>query len=143
MLALIAGISEQIGQLSAVDARRQTPQRRRSNRIRTIQASLAIENNTLSVEQVTAVLAGRRVLGLPREIQEVRNAFATYEAMPDWQPGSRKDLLRAHELLMAGLIDDVGQLRQGGVGIYRGDKLVHMAPLPSRVSLLSSSCCRH
>ncbi|MGH8388588.1 MAG: Fic family protein [Pseudomonas sp.] len=133
MLALIAEISEQIGQLSSVDDSRQTPQLRRGNRIRTIQASLAIENNTLSIEQVTAVLAGRRVLGLPREIQEVRNAFAAYEAMPQWQPARRADMLRTHELLMHGLIDDFGQLRQAGVGIYRGDRLFHMAPPPSRV----------
>jgi Fic family protein len=133
MLSLIADISEQIGQLTAMDERLQTPQLRRDNRIRTIQASLAIENNTLSIEQVTAVLAGQRVLGLPREIQEVRNAFAAYEAMPDWQPGSRSDLLHAHELLMGGLIDECGQFRRAGVGIYRGDKLIHMAPPPSRV----------
>ncbi|VVO42410.1 Fic family protein [Pseudomonas fluorescens] len=136
ILALIAEISEQIGQLSAVDDRRQTPQLRRGNRIRTIQASLAIENNTLSIEQVTAVLAGQRVLGLPREIQEVRNAFAAYEAMPDWQPGSRADLLQAHKLLMHGLIDDFGQFRQAGVGFYRGERLAHMAPPPSRVAHL-------
>jgi Fic family protein len=136
MLALIAEISEQIGQLTAVDERLQTPQLRRNNRIRTIQASLAIENNTLSIEQVTAVLAGQRVLGLPREIQEVRNAFAAYEAMPEWRSSSRSDLLRAHALLMGGLIDDCGQFRRAGVGIYRGDKLVHMAPPPSRVARL-------
>jgi Fic family protein len=136
MLALIAEISEQIGQLSAVDDSRQTPQLRRGNRIRTIQASLAIENNTLSIEQVTAVLAGQRVLGLPREIQEVRNAFAAYEALTDWRPSSRSDLLRAHELLMHGLIDDCGRFRQAGVGIYRGEQLVHKAPPPSRVTLL-------
>ncbi|MHC8285254.1 Fic family protein [Pseudomonas sp. XS1P51] len=133
ILALIAEISEQIGQLSAVDDRRQTPQLRRGNRIRTIQASLAIENNTLSIEQVTAVLAGQQVLGLPREIQEVRNAFAAYELIPDWRPSSRADLLQAHKLLMHGLIDDFGQFRRAGVGIYRGEQLVHMAPPPSRV----------
>lgn len=136
ILALIAEISEQIGQLTALDERLQTPQLRRSNRIRTIHASLAIENNTLSIEQVTAVLAGRRVLGLPREIQEVRNAFATYEALAEWRSSSRADLLRAHELLMGGLIDDCGQFRRAGVGIYRGEKLVHMAPPPSRVAHL-------
>lgn len=136
ILALIAEISEQIGQLTVVDERLQTPQLRHGNRIRTIQASLAIENNTLSIEQVTAVLAGQRVLGLPREIQEVRNAFAAYESMPDWQPSKRSDLLRAHALLMEGLIDDCGQFRRAGVGIYRGDKLVHMAPPPSRVAQL-------
>ncbi|QHD02298.1 cell filamentation protein Fic [Pseudomonas sp. S04] len=136
ILTLIAEISEQIGQLSAVDEARQTPQLRRGNRIRTIQASLAIENNSLSVAQVTAVLAGQRVLGLPREIQEVRNAFATYESMPQWRASSRTDLLSAHQLLMQGLIDDCGRFRREGVGIYRGEQLVHMAPPPSRVATL-------
>ncbi len=83
-----------------------SPQLRRNNRIRTIQASLAIENNTLSIEQVTAVLEGKQVLGLPREIQEVKNAFAAYEQLPYWQPHSSADLLAAHGLLMAGLVDE-------------------------------------
>lgn len=136
MLALVAQISEQVGRLSARHEATLTPQLRRGNRIRTIQASLAIENNTLSVEQVTAVLDGRRVLGLPREIQEVRNAFAAYEAMPGWQPVLREHLLKAHALLMHGLIDDAGQFRRTGVGIYREQKLVHMAPPASRVTIL-------
>ena len=136
MLVLVAEISEQVGRLSALHESTLTPQLRRGNRIRTIQASLAIENNTLSVEQVTAVLDGRRVLGLPREIQEVRNAFAAYEAMSGWQSTSRAHLLDAHGLLMHGLIDDAGQFRRGGVGIYRGETLVHMAPPPSRVPTL-------
>lgn len=100
MLALVAEISEQVGRLSAHHESALTPQLRRGNRIRTIQASLAIENNTLSLEQVTAVLEGKRVLGLPREIQEVRNAFAAYEAMPGWSLASCSDLLAAHGLLM-------------------------------------------
>jgi Fic family protein len=136
MLALVAEISEQVGLLSAQRNGALTPQLRRGNRIRTIQASLAIENNTLSVEQVTAVLDGKRVLGLPREIQEVRNAFATYDAMPAWRPDSQADLLSAHGLLMQGLIDDAGRFRQGGVGIYREGRLLHMAPPASRVASL-------
>lgn len=136
MLALVAEISEQLGRLSARHEAALTPQLRRGNRIRTIQASLAIENNTLSVEQVTAVLEGKRVLGLPREIQEVRNAFAAYEALPGWRPASRADLLRAHGLLLHGLIDEAGQFRRGGVGIYRGEQLLHMAPPASRVPQL-------
>ncbi len=138
MLALVAGISEQLGRLSARHEAALTPQLRRGNRIRTIQASLAIENNTLSVEQVTAVLEGKRVLGLPREIQEVRNAFAAYEALPGWRPASRADLLAAHDLLLHGLIDEAGQFRRGGVGIYRGEQLLHMAPPASRVPQLVS-----
>ena len=136
MLALVAEISEQLGRLSARHEAALTPQLRRGNRIRTIQASLAIENNTLSVEQVTAVLEGKRVLGLPREIQEVRNAFAAYEALPGWRTASRADLLAAHGLLLHGLIDDAGQFRHGGVGIYRGEQLLHMAPPASRVPQL-------
>ena len=113
-----------------------SPQLRRNNRIRTIQASLAIENNTLSIEQVTAVLDGKLVLGLPREIQEVRNAFAAYEHLPNWQAHSAADLLTAQGLLMAGLVDDAGCFRTGGVGIYNGQDLVHIAPPASRVSAL-------
>jgi Fic family protein len=109
------------------------PQLRRNNRIRTIQASLAIENNTLSIEQVTAVLDGKPVVGLPREIQEVRNAFMAYEQLPHWQPYSSVDLLAAHGVLMAGLVDDAGYYRKGGVGIYSNQGLVHMAPPAGRV----------
>jgi len=139
MLALVAEISEQVGRLSERREAELTPQLRRGNRIRTIQASLAIENNTLSLEQVTAVLDGKRVLGLPREIQEVRNAFTTYEAMPTFRPDSRAHLLQAHGTLMFGLLDDAGEFRGGGVGIYRGDRLVHMAPPASRVATLVDS----
>ena len=135
-LNLVAQISELLGRWSVSADASLAPQLRRDNRIRTIQASLAIENNSLSLEQVTAVLAGKRVLGQPREIQEVRNAFVAYEHMADWQPGSRGDLLAAHGLLMAGLVDAPGRFRRGGVGIFRGDKPVHMAPPASRVGAL-------
>ena len=131
MVQQVAEIVELVTRWSAADERRLTPQLRRSNRIRTIQASLAIENNTLSIEQVTAVLDGKPVLGLPREIQEVRNAFAAYEQMPAWQAHSVADLLAAHGLLMAGLVDDAGHYRRGDVGIYSKEGLVHIA-LPAR-----------
>lgn len=132
ILRLVEEIVESLGHWS-VSAGELSPRLRRSNRIRTIQASLAIENNTLSVEQVTAVLAGKRVLGLPREIQEVRNAFAAYEQLSRWQPSSVDDLLAAHGDLMTGLLDGAGQFRTGKVGIYRGETLVHMAPPAKRV----------
>ena len=135
-LNLVAQISELLGRWSVSADAALAPQLRRDNRIRTIQASLAIENNSLSLEQVTAVLDGKRVLGQPREIQEVRNAFVAYEHMADWLPGSRDDLLSAHRLLMEGLMDAPGCIRRGDVGIYRGDKLMHMAPPASRVATL-------
>lgn len=133
VLNLVAEVSELVGRYTEAANSRLTPRLRRDNRVRTIQASLAIENNTLTLEQVTAVIAGKRVLGHPREIQEVRNAFATYEAMEQWAAGSADDLLAAHALLMAGLMDDAGRLRSGGVGIFRGEQLVHMAPPANRV----------
>jgi len=135
-LNLVAQISELLGRWSVSADAALAPQLRRDNRIRTIQASLAIENNSLSLEQVTAVLDGKRVLGQPREIQEVRNAFVAYEHMADWLPGSRDDLLSAHRLLMKGLMEAPGCIRRGDVGIYRGDKLMHMAPPASRVATL-------
>ncbi|MEI8237694.1 MAG: Fic family protein [Methylococcaceae bacterium] len=112
------------------------PELRRGNRLRTIQASLAIEHNSLSLEQVTAVLEGKRVLGLPREIQEVRNAFAAYEQLPSFQPYKLKHVLTAHGQLMLGLVDDAGQWRHSGVGIYRDKQLMHMAPPASQVPRL-------
>lgn len=128
MTKRVAEISELIGAWKAVNQGALVPELRRDNRIKTIQASLAVEQNTLSVEQVTAVLEGKTVLGLPREIQEVRNAFATYEKLEQWQPQRLDDLLNAHSLLMHGLVDDAGRFRSGGSGIYQGQQLVHMAP---------------
>jgi Fic family protein len=133
---LVAEISETIGRYTVLAEQNLTPRLRRENRIRTIQASLAIENNTLTLEQVTAVIEGKRVLGHPREIQEVRNAFATYEALEEWDAASEEDLLMAHEVLMRGLVDETGRYRSGGVGIFRGEQLVHMAPPANRVPQL-------
>ncbi len=87
----------------------------------------------LTLEQVTAVLDGKTVLGSPREIQEVKNALAAYEAMHRWQPHRVDDLLAAHGILMGGLVDDAGRFRHGGVGVMAGEKVVHLAPPASRV----------
>ena len=88
------------------------------------------------MEQVTAVLAGKRVLGPPREIQEVRNAFAAYDCLERWKPWSQSDLLEAHRILMAGLVDEPGAYRKGGVGVFRGEQIVHAAPPAKRVNSL-------
>ncbi len=133
-LDLVAQISEEIGRQGLRGGAAQAPALRRGNRLRSIHASLAIENNSLSLDQVAAVIAGKRVLGPPQEIQEVRNAFAAYEAMEGWQPHSAKDLLAAHRLLMAGLADDAGRYRAGSVGIAQGSQVVHLAPPAQRVT---------
>ncbi|MFM9101752.1 MAG: Fic family protein [Cyanobium sp.] len=136
LLSQVAAIAEALGRWSARQDAQPSPHLRRENRIHTIQASLAIEQNSLSLEQVTALFDGQRVIGPARDIQEVRNAITAYEALPRWDPANRQHLLEAHGLLMAGLIDVPGRFRSGGVGIYRGDQLVHMAPPASRVPAL-------
>jgi Fic family protein len=138
ILALVAEIGEAIGRHTARDESPQAPQLRRGGRVRSIHASLAIENNTLTLAQVTAVIEGKRVLGPPREIQEVRNAFAAYEAMESWSPSSKSDLLTAHRLLMHGLVDHAGQYRTAGGGIAQGEKIVHVAPPAANVPGLMS-----
>jgi Fic family protein len=135
MLGLVAEIGERLGALHA-DGTGTAPRLRRENRIRTIQATLQIEQNTLSLDQVTAVLEGKRVRGSVREIREVRNAFAAYEHMTSWDPSSRRDLLSAHHTLMDGLVDRPGRLRSGGVGVVQGSRIVHVAPPASRVPAL-------
>jgi len=136
LLSQVAAIAEALGRWSARQDALPSPRLRRENRIHTIQASLAIEQNSLSLEQVTALFDGQRVIGPARDIQEVRNAITAYEALPRWDPANRPHLLEAHGLLMAGLIDAPGRFRNGGVGIYRGDQLVHMAPPAARVPAL-------
>ena len=133
---LVARIGEALGRLSAQQALASSLRLRRLNRIRTIQGSLAIEGNTLSEAQITAILDGKPVMAPPRDIQEARNAIKAYEQFEQWRPVSEQDLLTAHRLLMAGLLDTPGHYRSGGVGVMNGPQVVHMAPPANRVPLL-------
>jgi len=111
-----------------------TPHLRRGNLIRTIQASLAIEQNTLTIEQVTAVIEGKMVAGQPHKIKEVQNAFTVYEQLERLDPYSSADLLNAHRLLMTDLVESSGKWRTGGVGVVKGKEVIHMAPPAANVS---------
>ena len=142
MLRLIADISEAAGRISAQTESAFDVRLRRLNRIRTIQGSLAIEGNTLSEEQITALLDGKHVIAPPREIQEARNAIAAYDLLEDWNPKNEKDLLKAHGVLMAGLIDDAGRYRQSGVGVMGNKAVVHVAPSAGRVPHLMGDLFR-
>ena len=124
----ISEISELVGRITAWQDMNANPKLRRENRIKTIHSSLAIENNSLSLDQVTAIINGKRILGEPREIQEVKNAFEAYERLLSFDPYSAKDLLTAHHTLMNELVSEAGMFRSGGVGVYKGEQLVHMAP---------------
>ncbi|MEI6209947.1 MAG: Fic family protein [Desulfuromonadales bacterium] len=138
IVSLVADISERTGYLAALQSEARRLSLRRINRIRTIQGSLAIEGNTLSREQITAILEGKRVIAPPREIQEVRNAIKAYDVFQQWQPACEKDLLAAHEMLMTGLLDAPGCYRIGGVAVMAGQQMIHMAPPAPRVPLLMS-----
>ena len=128
MITLLAEISEQVGRITVLQEGTINPHLRRENRIRTIHSSLAIEHNSLSLHQVTAILDGKRVLGNPNEIREVQNAYEAYEMMLRLNPNSVEDLLTAHRLMMQGLVPENGRFRSGGVGVFDGERLIHMAP---------------
>ena len=130
---LIASISSQLERYAIKMEQGDSLRLRRANRIKTIHSSLAIEGNTLSEGEVQAVLEGKTVVAPLKEIQEVRNAIKTYELYPKLDPFSIQDLLLAHGTMMAGLVDEAGMFRKGGVGVFDGDKPVHIAPQADRV----------
>lgn len=129
MLELVSEIMENLGKLSGVNELEKLPRLRRVSRIKSIHSSLAIENNTLSIEQVTDVINGKRVLAPQKDIEEVHNAFNAYEKLSEINPYSIDDLLKIHGIMMNGLVKEAGMLRSGQVGVYNQDgKVVHLAP---------------
>lgn len=136
-MRLVSEISEQVGIVTTLLGDNvPSPMLRKANRIKTIHSSLAIEHNTLSLKQVTDIIDGKHVLGAPNEIQEVKNALQAYQLMSQLDAFKEKDLLRAHELMMLALVDNAGCYRHAGVGVFDGDKCIHMAPPADRVPAL-------
>ena len=135
MMSLVSEISEQVGSiLMRLGDNVPSPMLRKKNQIKTIHSSLAIENNTLSLKQVTDIVDGKHVLGAPDEIQEVKNAIEAYRLMPQLDAFKEKDLLKAHGLMMKELVRNAGHYRQEGVGVFDGNgNCLHMAPPPARV----------
>ena len=125
MVTQVATISRLVGEFSARETLSRNPQLRRLNRIKSIHSSLAIENNTLTLDEVTAVLDGRRVLAPPQDIHEAKNAYEAYEHLSELDPYSIEDLLKAHGFMMAGLVKDAGRFRNGNVGVFAGEALIH------------------
>ena len=122
---LVIEIAELTGAIKVSEQLSKNPKLRRENRIKSIQSSLAIEQNTLTLEQVSDVIDGKRVLGPPQDIREAKNAYEAYEAMTRLNPYSVKDLLKAHKVMMEGLVKEAGTFRSKGVGVYAGDQLIH------------------
>lgn len=142
IIDLISKISEKIGEINSLESSARHVELRRESRIKTIHSSLAIENNSLSLEQITAIINGKRVLGAPNEIQEVKNAIQAYDLLLSLDSTKEKDLLRAHALMMKDLVRNNGRYRSGGVGIFNGQNVVHVAPPASRVPALMKDLFR-
>lgn len=128
IIELISNVSEKIGEINYLQNNPYHIRLRKENRIKTIHSSLAIENNSLSLKQITAIIEGKHVLGNPNEIKEVKNSIQAYDLLLSLNPYNEKDLLKAHKLMMQDLVDRNGKYRIDGVGIFDGEKVVHLAP---------------
>ena len=134
MIDYVAEIAELVGRLNVTDALSSNPTLRRINRIRTIHGSLAIEQNALSLEQVTAVLNGKHVLAPPEDIAEVKNAYEIYERLDELNPYSVDDLLIAHGIMTRGLVEESGMFRTRPVGVVDCEgRVLHFGTLPQYV----------
>ena len=136
ILKLITSISEKLGEINATYLSKQSPQLRKQNRIKTIHSSLQIEGNTLTEEQITALIENKRVIGPEKDVLEVLNAIKLYENLEKYKFYSDKSFLKAHKVLMNGLIQSPGKYRTKGVGIVKGNIVEHIAPPAENVPYL-------
>lgn len=136
ILKLITSISEKLGEINATYLSKQSPQLRKQNRIKTIHSSLQIEGNTLTEEQITALIENKRVIGPEKDVLEVLNAIKLYENLEKYKFYSDKSFLKAHKVLMNGLIQSPGKYRTKGVGIVKGNMVEHVAPPAENVPYL-------
>lgn len=134
ILKLITSISEKLGAVNANYLNKQSPQLRKQNRIKTIYSSLQIEGNTLTEEQITALIANKRIIGPKKDVLEVLNAIKVYEKLNFFKFHSEVSFLKVHLELMNGLIENPGIYRKQSVGIVKGDKIEHIAPPFENVS---------
>ena len=136
ILKLISSISIKIGEVNANYLNKQSPQLRKQNKIKTVHSSLSIEGNTLTEDQVSAILENKRVIGPKKDIEEVINALSVYDSLGKLDPYSSKSFLEAHKILMRGLVKEAGSYRKQSVGIVQGEKLAHLAPPYENVPFL-------
>jgi len=136
IIKLISSISEKIGEINANLISKPSPHLRKQNKIKTIHSSLRIEGNTLTLEQVTALIENKRVIGPKKDVLEVLNAIKVYDYIALYEPFSSKSFLKAHKELMDGLIENPGKYRNQGVGIFQGSRVTHIAPPAENVTYL-------
>ncbi len=132
MLSYVASISEKLGRIKTLQNPESKPHLRRNNRICSVHSSLKIEANSLSLDQVTDIIDGRTVLGAPKEIQEVKNAYEAYDKLSEIDPYSMEDLKAVHAVMTRYLVDESGTFRQSEEGVFNGDSCIFMAP-PARL----------
>lgn len=126
---LSSEIMENLGKLSNINDLEKLPRLRKISRLKSIHSSLAIEQNTLSLDQVTDIIDGKKVLGPQDEILAVKNAFAAYKEIQNVNPYSLNDLLKIHGIMMQNLVEESGKLRTGAVGVFNSEgRVVHTAP---------------
>ena len=135
-LKLIVDISNLIGRYEGIHSPVPTPQLRKQNKIKTIYGTLAIEGNTLTIEQITAIIENKRVIGQKKDIIEVNNAIKAYQDLSLFNQHSLESLCKAHKIFMQSLVKDAGQIRAGNVGIFKGGKVSHVAPQPKMLPRL-------
>lgn len=129
MFELTAEIMENLGKLSNINELEKLPRLRKVSRVKSIHSSLAIENNTLSYEQVTDIINGKKVLGPQEDIIAVKNAFSAYNELDSIDPYKIKDLLKIHGIMMNGLVERAGYIRSGDVGVIDSNgNVIHAAP---------------
>lgn len=136
ILKFITSISEKIGEINAKYLDKPNPQLRKQNKIKTIHSSLQIEGNTLSEEQITAIIENKRVIGPLKDILEVKNAIEVYDNISKLKPNSEKNFLSAHKNLLNGLVKNAGNYRKKSVGIAKGNFIAHIAPPHENVPFL-------
>ena len=133
MLTLVAQIAEKTERVSHFRMLETKPYLRRNNRIRSIHSSLAIEANLLSLDEVRSVINGKTVIGIEKEIQEVKNAYRAYDMLGGFDPYSLDDLKKLHGIMTYLTVEESGVFRSHNEGVFNGDKCVFMAPPPQFV----------
>ena len=139
ILRHISSISAKLGEVNAKYVSRPSPQLRKKNKIKTIHSSLKIEGNSLSEEQITALVENKRVIGSKKDILEVNNAIKIYDNIKSFDPFSYKSFFKAHKTLMKNLVEDSGKYRTQSVGIFKGSQITHLAPPAKKVPILMDS----
>jgi len=143
ILKRITSISEKIGEVNANYLNKQSPALRKQNKIKTIHSSLQIEGNTLSQEQITALIENKRVLGPEKDVTEVLNAIKVYENLESFKAIDEKSFLKAHQIMMKGLLVNPGKYRNKSVGIVKGLEVAHVAPPFENVPFLMKDLFRY